>query len=193
MLVRAADGGLTVAEYDVAICYERGVGVTQDFAKDVIWLERAATHGNVDAEYKLAHSYRTGRGTAIDPAKAFAWYLKAAQHGDGEARNNVATCYRDGFGVAQDLAQAQNWYERAAAAGDTEAKANLVRMLADHGKWDEADMWLVIVAQRRADYSPAAQHDLDALCVQIEGHLTPTQRQRAESSAREWLAAHPGH
>src|SRR5438552_6578451 len=89
LLSAAAARGLAVAQYDLAVSYERGNGVEQDSYKEVEWLRKAADQGHLDAEYKLASCYRTGHGIGADPAKAFFWYMRAAEHGDAEAQNNV--------------------------------------------------------------------------------------------------------
>lgn len=190
-LTRAANAGLASAEYDLAVCYERGIGTRADPAAEALWLERAAQQGHVDAAYKLGHAYRTGRGVPVDLARAFRWYLKAADAGDVEAQNNVATAYRNGDGVARSVDKAVSWYQRAGAGGDPEALANLVRLYVDARDWPSAERWMLVVWRDRDRYAPPAQQEMDRLRRQIEQKLTPAERRAAEAQAQRWLHDHP--
>jgi TPR repeat protein len=190
-LLRAAQAGLAVAQYDLAVCYERGVGTQRDEARSVVWLERAALQGYVDAEYKLGHAYRTGRGVTVDKARACGWYLKAAKHGDTQGQHNIANCYRLGDGVPKDLRQAVMWFERAAGAGDVQAMANIARLSVETSDWVTAERWLLIVGTERRFYSDNAQREMDALRVEVEAKLGTAERRRADAEAHSWLHAHP--
>jgi TPR repeat protein len=190
-LAKVAGAGLAAAQYDLAVCYERGTGTARDYAAEVTWLERAAKQGYVDAAYKLAHAYRVGRGVAEDHGRAFTWYLTAAQAGDVAAQNNVATAYRDGDGVARSSAKAIEWYVRAGEGGDPEALANLTRLYVDAHDWPAAEQWLLAVWPARDRYTLAAQAQMDDLRRQVERSLTAPQKNEAELRAQAWLRAHP--
>ncbi len=78
--------GERVAEYQVGVMYERGMGVERDQAKAAEWYEKSAWQGYVDAQYNLALMYASGRGVDKNEERAMIWLAKAARQGDREAR-----------------------------------------------------------------------------------------------------------
>jgi TPR repeat protein len=64
---------------NLAVCYECGYGVIQDYAKTRILYRRAADLGDDTAMCNLGVSYQEGRGTPIDITTATYWYLEAAK------------------------------------------------------------------------------------------------------------------
>ncbi len=78
--------GDRIAEYQVGVMYERGIGVNRDWAKAVEWYEKSAWQGHVDAQYNLALMYAAGRGVEQNEEHAMIWLAKAARQGDREAR-----------------------------------------------------------------------------------------------------------
>ncbi|MBN2869981.1 MAG: sel1 repeat family protein [Campylobacterales bacterium] len=78
--------GDRVAEYQVGVMYERGIGVERDQAKAAEWYEKSAWQGYVNAQYNLALMYASGRGVDQNEERAMIWLAKAARQGDKEAR-----------------------------------------------------------------------------------------------------------
>ena len=105
----AADGGLDLAQYNLAIMYFTGRGVDQDYEEAFRWTLAAAEQGHLNAQFNLGALYYTGAGTAVDLKQSFEWYLKAAEAQHGEAQYNLATMYELGEGTEQDLVQAHFW------------------------------------------------------------------------------------
>lgn len=78
--------GDKIAEYQVGVMYERGMGVERDQAKAAEWYEKSAWQGYVDAQYNIALMYASGRGVDKNEERAMIWLAKAARQGDKEAR-----------------------------------------------------------------------------------------------------------
>jgi TPR repeat protein len=75
----AAEAGLDLAQYNLAILYFTGQGVAQDYAEALRWTKAAAEQGHLNAQFNLGALHYTGTGTAVDMAQAFAWYEQAAE------------------------------------------------------------------------------------------------------------------
>jgi TPR repeat protein len=70
--------GDTVAMFDTADCYEKGVGTAKDPDQAYAWLLKAAEAGHVTAMDRLAELYLNGGlGRAADEQKAEEWATKA--------------------------------------------------------------------------------------------------------------------
>jgi TPR repeat protein len=120
----AEDGGARAQSY-VAVMYEGGYGVQQDFHEAIRWYLMAAEQGDAYSEARLGFLYERDTAVHHDDRLAARWYEKAAEQGDVHSQANIATLYRDGRGVAQDFQQAARWYARAADQGYAWAQMNL--------------------------------------------------------------------
>src|SRR5688572_16354586 len=69
-LRRDAEGGDAKAQFDLALAYVAGNGVTLDFSQAVQWLRKAADQGLTDAQTFLGVMYDTGRGVPQDSRQA---------------------------------------------------------------------------------------------------------------------------
>ena len=123
-----ADKGEVEAQYNLALCYDKGQGVPQDHSKAAYWYQKAADQGFAFAQYILALCYDKGQGVPQDDSKADNWYQKAADQNLPGAQLNLALCYDKGHGVPQDYSKAVYWYEKAAAQNYDLAKKNLDRL-----------------------------------------------------------------
>jgi len=85
----AAREGHADSQFNVALMYELGLGVSKDEKEAVVWYDKAAAQGSAAAQFNLGVLYENGRGTEIDYAKANAWYRKASVQGDALAIGNL--------------------------------------------------------------------------------------------------------
>ena len=122
---RAALMGYDVAQNDLGFCYDKGLGVTQDYAEAVKWYRKAAEQGNKKAQCNLGFCYEYGKGVTKSITEAVKWYRKSAEQGYASAQCSLGYCYRNGFGVAQDNYEAVKWYRKAAEQGNSYAQNNL--------------------------------------------------------------------
>jgi len=82
----AALRGDKVAQFQVGVIYERGIGRDENQTLAAQWFEKSALQGHVDAQYNIALMYASGRGVREDEGMAMMWLARAAKQGDTEAR-----------------------------------------------------------------------------------------------------------
>jgi len=109
----------------IAWMYEKGLGVTTNYAEALRWYRQAADTGDTYGMHGLAQMYRVGLGVPTDYAEALFWYRKAADAGDVWAMSGLAWMYREGRGVATDYAEALRWYRMSADGGHAAAMGTL--------------------------------------------------------------------
>jgi TPR repeat protein len=95
----AAKEGHDLAQFNVALMYEQGLGVSKNEKEALFWYGESASQGNSAAQFNLGVLYENGRGTKVDFAKANEWYRKASVQGDGLAVGNLGMLYIRGQGV----------------------------------------------------------------------------------------------
>jgi TPR repeat protein len=98
----AAEEGHADSQFNVALMYERGIGVGKDEKDAVVWYGKAASQGNASAQFNLGVLYEHGSGTQVDFAKANEWYRKASVQGDALAIGNLGMLYVRGQGVKEN-------------------------------------------------------------------------------------------
>src|SRR5262249_53942943 len=118
---------------NLAVSYELGIGVAQDYAKAREWYEKAAAKGDGDAMLKLGLLYDNGQGTAHDYAKAREWFEKAAHKG-GMYRHTLRYAMREvpkGYDATE-----RAWFEfnRTASEVGTSANYPMLGIFYDYGQ-----------------------------------------------------------
>lgn len=98
----SADTGDADSQFNVALMFEKGMGVAKDEKEAVVWYGKSAALGNSAAQFNLGVMYENGRGTAVDFAKAHEWYRKASVQGDPLAIGNLGMLYLRGQGVKEN-------------------------------------------------------------------------------------------
>ena len=160
----AAHRGSASAQFELGVAYDRGVGVTQNYATAAIWYEKAAAQGLTEAIYNLATLFDEGLGPPKDHLVALAWYRQAARAGNALAENNIGNLYEKGLGVPQDYVRAVEWYGKAAARGLAIAQNNLATMYhLGHGvarDFKAAARWYSLAAEQGEQ---SAQNNLGLL------------------------------
>jgi TPR repeat protein len=97
-----AEAGEADCQFNVALMYEKGIGVTRDEKAAVAWYRKSASQGNSNAQFNLGVLYENGRGTPVDFSQANQWYRKASVQGDALAIGNLGMLYLRGDGVKAD-------------------------------------------------------------------------------------------
>ena len=119
---RAAELGDASAQFKMALMYDRGKGLPQDYVEAVRWYRKSAEQGFAEAQYNLASMYDSGVGVPQEYAEAVMWYRKAAEQGHANAQNNLGAKYGRGQGVPQSHAEAYVWLSIATMSGNKGAK-----------------------------------------------------------------------
>lgn len=115
-------------QYVMALAYERGEGLPQDWEQAAAWYRMAASQLLLPAQRRLGMAYLEGKGVPVDEAEAAVWLNLAAEQGDAQAAAVLAGLYADGRGVEKDEGRAFSLYMAAARAGIAPAQEALGRM-----------------------------------------------------------------
>ena len=187
-----AEQGDADAQYTLALRYDYGEGVPQDYAEAARWYRLAAEQGDADAQNNLGVMYDAGEGVPEDNAEAVRWYRMAAEQGDASAQYNLGVMYDSGEGVPEDDEAAVRWYREAGEQGDVRALHNL-GLKYSNGRGAPQDrmlsyMWFDIVVSRTTG---SLRHVAMLNRDQEKAFLTPAQVSEAQQLARDWNAAHP--
>ncbi len=120
----AADQQDRNAQYQLALCYEKGEGTPCDYAKMMKYLRMVANSDHTEAQYRLAFWLANGgQGLTIKKPEAIVWYRKAAQQAYQEAYYPLAQLLAE----MNQWQEAIPWYQRAAGLGVVSAKLSLAR------------------------------------------------------------------
>ena len=146
-----------------------------------------AEQGFTGAQYNLGNMYDIGLGVTQDYKEAVKWYSKAAEQGMATAQYNLGVRYEIGQGVTQDYKEAVKWYKKAAEQGHAKAQY-ILGLMYEYGlgvaqDYKSAHMWLNIAAAN--GFSMAAKNR-----GLIAKEMTPSQIEKAQDMAREWMAKH---
>lgn len=150
-LGKAQASGDVMAGGLLGVLLENGDGVAKDPQRAFALYRAAAEAGHREAQFNLARAYQFGIGTSVDNVKSTQQYLKSALAGYPAAKVNLAQAYRKGRGVPVDEVEAFKWFESAAKDGVALAQENWGLWLYNHGRVDEAVVWL----QKAADQGDA--------------------------------------
>jgi TPR repeat protein len=123
-----ADRGDANAQFNLAILYERGLGVRRDLSEAFELCQLAAAQRLPQAEVELGRMYARGWGTAQRYGEALQWFEKAADQGDADGQRNMGWLYDQGYGVARDYRIAAKWYQLAANHGNAEGQYALANL-----------------------------------------------------------------
>jgi TPR repeat protein len=123
----AADKEHADAQFQLAQCYEHGVGMVKDELQAVVLYRTAANAGHVGAQHQAQAwcCYQEGRGVDKDDSCAVELYKKAADRGLADAQCALGLCYMLGEGVARNTARAAVLFNKAASQGHTDAASFL--------------------------------------------------------------------
>ena len=124
----AAQQGLSLAQYNLAILYFTGQGVDQDYDQAFRWTEAAAVQGHINAQANLASLYLEGTGVVQDVDQAISWFSAAGRSGHASSAITLAAMYRDGEPIEQDFVQAHAWAQVAQREAHPEAEEVLISL-----------------------------------------------------------------
>lgn len=128
-----AEFGFADDQFSLAVVYENGNGVPQNYVEAHAWYRVASLNGYPDAASasELLAARMTPEQLAaakqlaseyvekyLSGVESFLETKLRAELGDPRAQGELALQYSNGFGVPRDLVQAHAWYNVAAANGD---------------------------------------------------------------------------
>jgi TPR repeat protein len=148
-----ARNGNALAQNNLGVMYQRGLGVAQDFRKAHSWFEKAAAQELAEANVNLGLLYFDGLGVSQDQQKAFSLFSIAAREKLPEAYHMLGLQLYSGTGVPVDLQEALQYFKDAAVLGYPESQYMLAYMYqsGDLGK-ERADL-AYVWSKIAGDYS----------------------------------------
>ena len=174
-----AENGGAEAQFRLAIMYEQGQGVRQDYSQAVYWYRKAAQQGETGAQHNLGLMYYAGRGVVQSFDQAVKWWKKAADQGEWASQYNLAVMYEIGRGVPVNHDESAIWFRKAAEHGERRAQHKLGVMYAE-GKgvpqdYVQAYAWLTLA-------DPDARERRNS----IEKEMSATQIEEAQKLSNEY-------
>jgi hypothetical protein len=125
LLTKKAEEGDPNAQCDLAIMYECGDGVPQNYALAVYWYQMAVEKGLDEALCNLGYMHSSGNGIPKNTLLAVKYYKQAADQGYPRALYNLGYMYCHGNGVPEDKQEACRLYQLATDKGYCLAQHNL--------------------------------------------------------------------
>jgi len=125
LLLKKAEKGDPNAQCDLAIMYECGDGVPQDFELAVYWYQLAVEKSLDEALCNLGYMHSSGNGIPKNTLLAVKYYKQAAEQGYPRALYNLGYMYCHGNGVPEDKGEACRLYQLATEKGYCLAQHNL--------------------------------------------------------------------
>lgn len=99
---KAAERNHPMGQYNLALAFFRGEGVSEDQGQAVFWFHQAAKSGVSGAQFALGEVYRHGLSVGQDYGIAQKWYSAALEQGYGPAREGLDALAKD---VAEEKAE----------------------------------------------------------------------------------------
>ena len=81
-----AEEGVSNAQYNVALMYHNGLGVTQDYNEAFKWLLMSSAQGNLNSIRLLSTMYALGNGIKKDYLKSYMWAKIGADNDDQNSK-----------------------------------------------------------------------------------------------------------
>ena len=91
-LLRELDNELLSTLNTLAKAYEKGIGVTRNTAKAVLFYTQAAAQGSSEAAYRLGELYEEGELLPQNITEAIRYYDEAAKRGCNDAATRQNNC-----------------------------------------------------------------------------------------------------
>lgn len=182
-----AEAGNPLAQHNLGVMYEQGLGVAKNEATAYEWYKRASDQGNPQSTYNIGMMTIEGRGVASDPAAGAQLIFHSAELGYPPAQHALGYIYLNGTGVDPNPTEAVVWFTVASEGGMVDSQFNLGYMF-ENGVGVIADAptayrWYSIAAL-------SGDHEAQAEAQRVGATLTPEQRATEDQAAADWLAAH---
>ena len=167
--------GDPAAQYDVALMYANGVGVSKNVVQAFNWTKNAAQKGHAPAQYLLGSAFLAGLGTSKDEREALVWFLRSHEHGNEKGTLKLARL----LSTAQPAA-AFLFATEAAEKGLSDAQCMVADcLMKGWGVAVDAEQSLVWYERAAQGGSAAAQYAMGQWCAG-----------RADEGGNAWNAVH---
>ena len=116
-----ADNGDARAQFDLALMYHLGEGVSQNNAESVKYWRLLAMRGHPVSQYNLGASYLRGIGVQMNYLKAFNWFRRSAMQKHIDGLFGMGTMYLNGYATPIDNFRAYICFSLGSQLGDNVA------------------------------------------------------------------------
>ena len=139
-LLKSAEQGYDSAQFNLAWCYEHGLGTPVDLPKAAGWYQKASKQGNAQATERLK-GIADQLGQAAAPAAAAGSSAdKETESNDPDTLYSLGCKIRDSAKRTEDRAKASAMFKRAALFGHDQAQLAYISLaLTDPNNTDEID------------------------------------------------------
>lgn len=103
-LKKAAAMNDIAAQFYVAVCYEKGIGMDKDITQAFKMYRKAAERGLSDAMYHIASFYRNGIVVSMDKTRESEWMIRYNQKGGKPALPDLIEIYNRGLNHPENYA-----------------------------------------------------------------------------------------
>lgn len=138
---KAAELENPTADYDLALMYEYGKGITTNYTKAYELYSLAKKNNYSPALYNLAIMHLHGIGIRKSPHIALKLFEQAAKLGNTNALYQMAIMYEQGIGYNKNIDKAFAYYKKAALAGNNLAIIAVKRIERDSTTSSCADLF----------------------------------------------------
>ncbi len=84
-----AASGNPVAQYNLGVLHQEGLGTKRARKVAAVWFRKSADQGHGEAAFALGMMHATGKGAKLDPVEAYAWFWIASRKGNENASKNM--------------------------------------------------------------------------------------------------------
>lgn len=157
------------AQFRLALCYMKGIGVAPNESMAVIWIKKAANQRFAPAQILLDIM---DKHADEDLTGALCWYAKATEQEDSFAQLELSDYFTNSIGLDFDIGRwyeimikdkikAAEWYTRAAAQGNKKAQSRLGDFYMNgYGVSQDAEEAVKWYRKAADQGEPNAQYDL---------------------------------
>jgi TPR repeat protein len=186
---KAAQAGLAEGIYNVAVCWEVGMGSEADPARAAEYFRKAADMMLPQALFKMSVILDSGFGVGRDEKASIGYMIKAAAAGHPDAAAIMGVVYMNGLrGQKKNAEEGMKMLKMAASSGRVEAIKNIAVVYKDGIgiKASPADALKWYVIAEKCGYPAEA---LSAVTGDLRKKLSKEQQKKAESEADAWIKA----
>lgn len=90
--LKSAKQGFVDGEFNLARCFEMGIGTKENPTKATEFLIKSGNKGHKNAQVMLGFKYLNGIGVEKNKSEAKKWFKLASEQGDGEAKAYLLEC-----------------------------------------------------------------------------------------------------
>ena len=182
----AAENGYSTAQNNVAVAYQQGIYIDQDFDKAVYWYQKAVEQNDIAALDNFGMCYFNGDIVDRDLKKAVSLFTNAAEQGYPTSMSNLGKCYLEGWGVDANQNEALKWLVAASEQGDEVA----LEILSENFKQNASGNWIKkggLFSSRKLEALPPAEKSYQATqgCRDLCKHMRADDDECDENDSQE--------